>query len=197
MSASLRPRGLQRSRLFAEQVTTSWTWWSDMAGSLSIFPSPSLLIHLWLVSGDDQSLGGFKVGNKVLALRVFISVLQAWKAENIRSLLGDLSFDWELGSKTAGGSWFETLLGGVIRIKLLFLRSLPAQKSLFSILYCNHYTNCGGVIRSPGEGNGNPLQYSCRGNPKDRGAWRAAVPGVAQSQTQLSAVCDQIVIKRG
>ena len=37
------------------------------------------------------------MGNKVLALRVFISVLQAWKAENIRSLLGDLSFDWELG----------------------------------------------------------------------------------------------------
>ena len=57
------------------------------------------------------------MGNKVSALRVFSSVLQAWKAENIRSLLRDLSFDWEMGSKAAGGSWFETLLGGVIRIK--------------------------------------------------------------------------------
>ena len=30
-----------------------------------------------------------------------------------------------------------------------------------------------GSGRSPGEGNGNPLQYSCLGNPMDRGAWRA------------------------
>ena len=35
--------------------------------------------------------------------------------------------------------------------------------------------------RSPGEGNGNPLQYSCLGNPIDRGAWWAAVHGVAES----------------
>ena len=32
-----------------------------------------------------------------------------------------------------------------------------------------------GSGRSPGEGNGNPLQYSCLGNPMDRGAWWAAV----------------------
>ena len=35
--------------------------------------------------------------------------------------------------------------------------------------------------RSTGEGNGNPLQYSCLGNPTDRGAWRATVHGVAES----------------
>ena len=34
-----------------------------------------------------------------------------------------------------------------------------------------------GSGRSPGEGNGNPLQYSCLGNPMDRGAWRATVMG--------------------
>ena len=37
-----------------------------------------------------------------------------------------------------------------------------------------------GSERSPGEGNGNPLQYSSLGNPLDRGAWRATVPGVAK-----------------
>ena len=36
-----------------------------------------------------------------------------------------------------------------------------------------------------GEGNGNPLQYSCLENPVDREAWWAAVPGVAQSRTRL------------
>ena len=34
--------------------------------------------------------------------------------------------------------------------------------------------------RSPGEGNGNPLQYSCLGSPKDRKAWRSIVHGVAK-----------------
>ena len=42
-----------------------------------------------------------------------------------------------------------------------------------------------GSGRSPGEGNGYPLQYSCLENPKDRGAWWAAVYGVAQSWTRL------------
>ena len=36
-----------------------------------------------------------------------------------------------------------------------------------------------------GEGNGNPLQYPCLKNPRDRGAWWAAVYGVAQSQTRM------------
>ena len=43
-----------------------------------------------------------------------------------------------------------------------------------------------GSGRSPGEGNGNPLQYSCLGNPMDRGAWWAIVHGVAKSRTQLN-----------
>ena len=43
-----------------------------------------------------------------------------------------------------------------------------------------------GSARSPGEGNGNPLQYSCLSNPKDRGAWRATVHGVLNSQSQNS-----------
>ena len=37
--------------------------------------------------------------------------------------------------------------------------------------------------RSPGEGNGYPLQYSCLGNPMDRGAWQATVHEVTESQT--------------
>ena len=51
-----------------------------------------------------------------------------------------------------------------------------------------------GSGRSPGEGNGNPLQYSCLENPMGGGAWWAAVYGVAQSWTRLkqlssSSIC--------
>ena len=43
-----------------------------------------------------------------------------------------------------------------------------------------------GLGRSPGEGSGNPLQYSCLENPMDRGAWWATVCGAQKSQTWLS-----------
>ena len=43
-----------------------------------------------------------------------------------------------------------------------------------------------GLERSPGEGNDNPLQHSCLGNPMDIGAWWAADRGAAKSQTGLS-----------
>ena len=42
-----------------------------------------------------------------------------------------------------------------------------------------------GSGRSPGEGSGTPLQYSCLENPMDGGAWEVAVHGVAKSRTQL------------
>ena len=43
-----------------------------------------------------------------------------------------------------------------------------------------------GLGRCPGEGSGNPLQYSCLENSMDRGAWQATVHGVAKSQTTLN-----------
>ena len=46
-----------------------------------------------------------------------------------------------------------------------------------------------GLGRSPGEGNGSPLQYSCLENPMDRGAWQATVHRVTKSQTQLRDYC--------
>ena len=60
------------------------------------------------------------------------------------------------------------------------------------IVVKNPPTNAGdagsisGLGSSPGEGNGNPLQYCCLENSMDRGAWQATVHGVTKTQTQLS-----------
>ena len=51
-----------------------------------------------------------------------------------------------------------------------------------------------GLGKSPGEGNGNPLQYSCLENPMDRGAWWVTVHGVTKSWTQLSDFTDTSLI---
>ena len=49
-----------------------------------------------------------------------------------------------------------------------------------------------GLGRSPGGGNGNPLQYSCLEDPTDRGAWWATVHGVAKSWTGLRQLSTQM-----
>ena len=70
--------------------------------------------------------------------------------------------------------------------------SLVAQsvKNLPAILETACKTGDLGLIpgsgSSPGEGNGNPVQYSCLENPMDRGAWQTTVHRVAKSWTQLS-----------
>ena len=57
----------------------------------------------------------------------------------------------------------------------LAVKNLPANAGDANLIL--------GSGRSPGEGNGNPLQYSCLENPMDREAWRATVHGVTQSRT--------------
>ena len=59
-------------------------------------------------------------------------------------------------------------------------RSLLAGQATISV------TDSDGLGRSPEEGNGNPLWYSCLKNPMDRGAWQATVQRVAKSWTRLS-----------
>ena len=66
------------------------------------------------------------------------------------------------------------------------LHSLVAQMVKVSAYDAGDPGLIPGSGRSPGEGNGNPLQYSCLENPRSREAWWAAIYEVAQSRTQLS-----------
>ena len=84
---------------------------------------------------------------------------------------------------------------GINMYKLLYIKKIDSKKLLYSTGNCrlpqwlsDEESACQpedtsltpGWGRSPGEGNGNPLQYYCLENPMDRGAWQAAVYGVAK-----------------
>ena len=60
-------------------------------------------------------------------------------------------------------------------------RSWKGQRNIFSLDPPERNKSFPSILI--GEGNGNPLQYSCLENPMDGGAWYAAIYGVAQSQT--------------
>ena len=84
---------------------------------------------------------------------------------------------------------------------------LSTQRYLLNVEYMNEWTSLVALVvktpsvnvgdirdvgsipgpgRSPGEGHGNPLQYSCLENPLDRGAWQATVHMVSKSWTRLT-----------
>ena len=62
---------------------------------------------------------------------------------------------------------------------------LSSKESTFNAGVAGDVDSIPGSGRSPGEGNGNPLQYPCLENPMDRGAWWATVHRVAKSRTRL------------
>ena len=64
-----------------------------------------------------------------------------------------------------------------------FTGGLDSKESVCSV---GELSSIPGLGRSPGKGNGNPLQYSCLENPMDRGGWKSTVHGVAKSRTRLS-----------
>ena len=86
----------------------------------------------------------------------------------------------------------ETIQGEDKRMFILyFVNTTPCQDFPCGSVVKNPPASAGdagsipGLGRSPGEGNGNPLQCSCLENSMDRGAWRAAVHEVAKSRTRL------------
>ena len=81
----------------------------------------------------------------------------------------------ELSGKQNHEDWLENCKSLILNLVLLLKAIHERQQHQFHISSLWH-----------GEGNGNPLQYSCLENPMDGGAWRAVVHGVAKSRTRLS-----------
>ena len=84
--------------------------------------------------------------------------------------------------------WFPSAYKSYVYTILQSTKVLPRWISgKESICQARDTGSIPGLGRSAGEGNGNTLQYSCLGNPMDRGIWRATVHRVAKSQTRLTA----------
>ena len=100
---------------------------------------------------------------------------QHWFANHFSSFYCAFAYwftDWHLGIKGSEGRW-----------KVKWLPRWHSDKE--SACQVGHVGSIPGSERFPGEGNGHPLQYSCLGNPVNRGAWGATVYGVSKSQVGL------------
>ena len=97
----------------------------------------------------------------------------------------------ELNSEALEKEKMEEVLVGThflrhLKTRWQFLDFSGGSDSKASVYDAGDLGSSPGSGRSLGEGNGNPLQYYCLENPTDRGAWWAAVHGVAKSRTRLS-----------
>ena len=89
------------------------------------------------------------------------------------------------GSQRVGHDW-ATELNWISKLNYIYQVSLVAQTVKRLSTKQVDLGPVPGSGRSPGEGNGNPLQYSCLENPMEGGAWKATVHGVTKSWTRLS-----------
>ena len=74
--------------------------------------------------------------------------------------------------------WLDSITNSIdVNLSKIFTNSLVSKESAYNV---GDLGLIPGLEGSPGEGNGNALQYSCLENPMDRGAWQATVHGVAR-----------------
>ena len=93
--------------------------------------------------------------------------------------------------------WWLTFFSNQVFFKLRCVHCFLRHNDIAHLIdYSVDLGSNPGLGRSPGEGNGNPLQYSCLENPMDRGAWQATVHRVAKSWTWLKQLNMQACMPR-
>ena len=164
MSDSFRPHGLQHARPPCPSPTLSLP---KLMSIESVMPSNHLILCCPLPPSTFPSIRVFSVG------QLFTSGGQSFGVSDSPSVLPkNIRDSYPLGLDGSSLSPRDSQESS----------PTPQFKSIDSSMHSYHYSP---TLTSLGEGNGNPLQCSCLENPRDRGAWWAAVYGVAQSQTRL------------
>ena len=133
-------------------------------------------IGTFLISGRPVSPGTFLVWKLITYHGTYFFYFKTVVVENYFLIWSPSCFH-----ENASHSPYFPYGNKRIQILLILLTYLISSKSYFFSTFffnCHHNVICG-------EGNGNPLRCSCLENPRDGGAWWAAVCGVAQSRTRL------------
>ena len=118
-----------------------------------------------------------------MSIRAFLGL--ACPSHSLRVLLGKETYLYSMNSIMPLPLYFSSLdlLLRTVSDILDFPGGSDGKASAYNV---GDPGSIPGSGRSPGEGNGNPLSYSCLENPMDGGAWWATVHGVPKSQTRLS-----------
>ena len=127
--------------------------------------------------------------NKVASHSPFISVLKKKKGNKIILVISQrecvVGMNFILQNTMQKPSYFPPFSKSFLVYPKL-LTGFPSGSVVNNLLANADLGSIPGLGRSSGEGNGNLLQYSCLGNPIDRGAWQATFHRVAKNQTQFS-----------
>ena len=164
------------------------------------FPVSGAFPMNWLLASAGQSIGA-SASTSVLPMNLQVFPYHGYmlyfiksSAPTLRGLMDQPSqdgcshthpsllclgeFSWS--SSPDKPSILDYMLMGATQV-VVVMKNLPADAGDVRDLVSTPESG-----RSPGGGNGNPLQYSCLEKPMDRGAWQATVHGVAKSQTRLT-----------
>ena len=138
---------------------------------------PTRLCHPWDSPGKNTGVG----------CHFLLQSMKLKSESEVAQLCPTLSdpMDCSLpGSSVHGIFQARVLEWGAIAPTPVFLGFLGSSAGKESICNAGDLGSIPGSGRSPGEGNGNPLQCSCLENPRDGGPWWAAISGVGQSRTE-------------
>ena len=128
-----------------------------------------------------------KMSSKILSPKLTSPGLWDQNVYYISSVAKNYLLGGGRGAPKSPGTWFN--LGQEKKKKNLPNLRTPKASPMAQCKESTCHAGDSGLIpgsgRCPGEGNGNPLQYSCLGSPKDRGAWQATVHGVTELNMNL------------
>ena len=166
--------------------TLAWKiLWTEESGRLQ-----SMGLLSWTRRSDFTFTFRFHTLEKEMATR---SSVPAWRIPGTGEPGGLPS----MGSHRVGHDWSDLATPTSLQFKFRKPRWHSGKESADNLLSWVNPGDMGSLPqsgRSPGVGNGNPLQYSCLGNPMDRRAWWATVLGLTKNQTQPSTHNNTVIV---
>ena len=161
--------------LIPDPVTARWLEMEVVAKASDPKGSPRLSSWAGVLPTElPGSLSNSSNIPKALLSHLLLSI-NLWQRQDKQS-----PFVWDWGSRSRGISEYTSNKAGLSCVPPTSDPASTPQKRTVSLSQSFRASSL-----SHGEGNGNPLQYSCLGNPMERWAWRVTVHGAAKTRTQL------------